>query len=409
MTTTTQEPTTPEVQQQLEAWLAGHWTTGLTVGDWWRRLAEGRWTAPSLPLHSGGRGWPAAVTRIVRDILADRKALGPPEGLGLALAAPTIARFGSEEQIHRLVMPILTGEQAWCQLFSEPDAGSDLASLTTKAVSEVGGWRVYGTKIWSSLAQHADWGMLLARTDPTKPKHRGITWFAIAMDQPGVEVRPIRDLSGDAFFNEVILDGAHVPDSDVIGPLHAGWQVALTTLSEERSGLSGGLATPMSVLPGRRAGFLDRSADAMALAPPLRTAVAVDEEAFGCFLGLARSLQRHEDPVVRQELVRLWSLIQVDRIATRWADGQPTDGGAANLSKMRFSELYRVAREVGNLIIGPWGTLLGSQSSGEGDLIQRITLFSPAPAIAGGTDQIQRNIVAERLLGLPREAQSSGM
>jgi alkylation response protein AidB-like acyl-CoA dehydrogenase len=394
-------PPSDLVREELESWLDEQWDARLSARRWWRRLAEARWTAPALPVPAGGRGWPSDLSRLVRDVLDDRGVLGPPDGVGLVLAAPTIARFGTGAQVARFLPAILAGEEAWCQLFSEPDAGSDLAALTTRAVPEGDGWRVDGRKVWTSLAQYADWGMLLARTDSQKPKHRGLTWFALPMDQPGIEVRPLREATGEAFFNEVFIDGARVPPGCVVGAVDDGWRITLSTLADERAGVGTGLTRPVAALPGERAGALDRPAGELLRAPALRTTVAVDLATHAEYVALARRLGRDRDPVVRQGLVRLWSMLEIDRLAAERSAAVPGPGDA-NLGKLRFAELYRLAREIGTGILGPWATCTDPGGPG-GDLVQRITVFSPVPAIAGGTDQIQRNIVAERVLGLPRD------
>src|SRR5439155_18786974 len=194
--------------------------------------------------------------------IADFGALGPPGGLGLLLAAPTIATHGTAEQKERYIRDIVTGQRAWCQLFSEPGAGSDLAGLTTRAVQDGDEWVVNGQKVWTSGGQYADLGMLLARTDPDVPKHQGITYFALDMHQPGVEVRPLREMTGRALFNEVFFTDARVNQDAVIGGLNNGWAVANTTLMFERAGLGagGGSAAGGSATPGMVAGDLAKRA-----------------------------------------------------------------------------------------------------------------------------------------------------
>ena len=198
----------------------------------------------------------------VQRVIAEFGALGAPGGLGLLLAAPTIATHGTEEQIERYVRDIVTGQQAWCQLFSEPGAGSDLAGLQTRAERDGDEWIITGQKVWTSGGQIADMAMLLARTNPDVPKHQGITYFAFDMRQPGVEVRPLREMTGRALFNEVFINEARVPDDAVIGELNNGWTVANTTLAFERAGLGagGGAAGGSAAMPGTIAGDLDKRA-----------------------------------------------------------------------------------------------------------------------------------------------------
>ena len=394
--------TLADVTRELDAWIDGHWDSELTARDWWKALADARWTAPALAVDVGGRGWSREWGSAVRARLTERGVLGPPDGIGLALAAPTIAQAGSAQQRARFIPAILAGEAAWCQLFSEPDAGSDLASLRTTAQPDGDGWVVSGTKVWTSFAQYADWGMLLARTSSGTTKHRGISWFALPMDQPGVEVRPIREMTGESFFNEVFLDGARIPGDCLVGPVDDGWRVAMTTLAEERAGIGSDMSRAMYAVPGERAGHLDQRVGTLLAAPFVDAMVAVDQGTVAALVSLARQLERHHEPPVRAALTQLWMAVECHRIAAA-VSGAAGEPGAANLAKLRLADLYRRARDVGSLVLGPLGTLVDASQPG-GDLVQRITLFGPALSIAGGTDQIQRNLVAERVLGLPRDA-----
>jgi alkylation response protein AidB-like acyl-CoA dehydrogenase len=253
---------TDDVADELHEWLGEHWDPDLTVADWWERLGLSGWAAPLLPTHAYGRGLNRNDAVRVQQIIAEHGALPAPGGLGLLLAAPTIATHGTPEQIERFVRPIVTGQQAWCQLFSEPGAGSDLAGLNARAVQDGDEWVVNGQKVWTSAGQWADMGMLIARTDVEVPKHQGITYFAIAMQQPGIEVRPLREMTGHALFNEVFLTDARVDDAAVIGGRNNGWAVANTTLAFERAGLGagGGAAAVSAAIPGTVAGHLMRRA-----------------------------------------------------------------------------------------------------------------------------------------------------
>ena len=233
-------PEAATVQAEVRAWLETNWDPELTLAEWWERLTDSGWSAPTWPKEWYGRGLTSDLAKIVT---AERERIGAPGGpggLGVMLAGPTIITHGSDEQKRRYLRPMLTGQEAWCQLFSEPGAGSDLAALQCKAERDGDEWVVAGQKVWSSGAHFADLGMLLARTDPDVPKHAGITYFVISMDQPGIEIRPIKEMTGRALFNEVFLDGARVQPGSEIGGLNNGWGVALTTLANERSGLGGG-------------------------------------------------------------------------------------------------------------------------------------------------------------------------
>src|SRR4051812_28408058 len=268
-----------ELMDELRAWLDGNWDPDLTVGEWWRRLGESGWSAPSLPPNAYGRGLSRNDTVRVQQEIADHGALGAPAGLGLLLAAPTIATHGTQEQIDLYVHDIVTGAKAWCQLFSEPGAGSDLAGLTTRAVADGEEWIVNGQKVWTSGGQIADLGMLIARTNAEVPKHQGITWFALDMHQPGVEVRPLRELTGHTMFSEVFFSDAIVPDSARIGDVNNGWSVAQTTLLYERSGMGAGGQRGMGMARGGTRGDLAKRAGDFVRAPRTSAAPKADAPA----------------------------------------------------------------------------------------------------------------------------------
>ena len=388
-----------------DAWVRDNWDPALTLGAWWRRLADAGYAAPELSRDAGGLGLDAAGTQAIRRVLADRGCMGPPGGIGMMLAAPTIAAHGTPEQIATLVPPILDGRHAWCQLFSEPNAGSDLASLECRAMRDGDEWVVTGQKVWTSGGQLADMGMLLARTDPTAPKRRGITWFAFPMRQAGVDVRPLREMTGEAVFNEVFIDGARVADAARIGAVNEGWKVAGTTLAVERSRLGSAKVDLPAESPGELAGRLDLPVGSL-VGPATKgedflagTHLGLDD--VEAWIDLARNLQRLDDPVVREGLTKLSSLVRISWWSAQRAGNAPFPG-ADNVAKLAMSELFRRFRDVGNTIIGADG-MLDASASATGGAVQTLTLFSPAPAIYGGTDQIQRNILAERVLGLPRE------
>ena len=214
MTDTAIETTgTDEQLSELRSWLESNWDPDLTVAEWWERLGLSGWAAPGLPTHAYGRAMARSDVVLVQQEIATFGALGAPAGLGLLLAAPTIATHGTQEQIDLYVRDIVTGQKAWCQLFSEPQAGSDLAGLQTRAVKDGDEWIVNGQKVWTSGGQYADLGMLLARTDPDVPKHQGISYFAFDMLQDGVDVRPLKEMTGHSLFNEVFITDGRVADS----------------------------------------------------------------------------------------------------------------------------------------------------------------------------------------------------
>jgi alkylation response protein AidB-like acyl-CoA dehydrogenase len=320
------------------------------------------------------------------------------------LAAPTLVAHGTDQQVRELVPRILDGRDGWCQLFSEPGAGSDLAGLQTRAERDGDEWVVTGQKVWTSTAQHADFGMLLARTDPDRPKHRGITYFAFPMRQAGVEVRPLREMTGRAIFNEVFLDGARVPHANVIGAVNDGWAVANTTLMVERSGIGGGGSEAFSAAtPGSIAGHLDRRAGDFASGRPALGATRVGGRTVRTLIELAQIRDRQTDPVVRQALARLYSLAEINRLSIlRAKSGGARTGAEGNLAKLLMADQVRLAREVGCLILGAHAMLAGDAAP-SGGLVHEMIVSSPGPSIYGGTDQVQRNIVGERVLGLPKE------
>src|SRR6202789_741905 len=262
----TQDTGAAEILSELRAWLGANWDPDLTVGEWWERMGLAGWSAPGLPENAYGKAMARSDVVLVQQEIANFGALGAPAGLGLLLAAPTIATHGTQEQIDIYVRDIVTGQKAWCQLFSEPQAGSDLAGLQTRAVKDGDEWIINGQKVWTSGGQYADLGMLLGRTDPNVPKHAGISYFAFEMQQDGGDGRPLREMTGHALFNEVFLTDARVADSALIGGVNNGWAAANTTLMNERAGLGsgggnaggGGQAQPGTVLGylGKRAGDL---------------------------------------------------------------------------------------------------------------------------------------------------------
>lgn len=400
--------TDDEVRHAVRAFLAEAWDPAITLAEWWERLADSGWAVPTWPVEWLGRGLPGAAARVVADELRAGGALGPPAGLGLLLAGPTILAHGSDAQKARYLRPIVTGQEAWCQLFSEPGAGSDLASLQTRAVRDGDEWVVNGQKVWTSGAQTADLGMLLARTDPDAPKHKGISYFAFPMDQPGVEVRPLREMTGRSLFCEVFFTDARVADAACIGGHGAGWIVANTTLAAERAGLGvGGTGATGGGFPGRKAGMLGlRVGDILESARTQAAQASRTERGNALLQRVARELGRDRDPVIRQRLAQAYILEEVGRMMSLRAKHLRAAGsslpGEGNLAKLLMSRVLRLGRDLGPEILGPWGMLLGEDTPGEGNL-QEATIWAPAPSIYGGTDEIQKNILGERVLGLPKE------
>jgi alkylation response protein AidB-like acyl-CoA dehydrogenase len=411
-----------DVLDELDAWLDENWDPDLTVREWWERLGSAGWAAPALPSAAYGKDLPRNDAIAVSRRIVERGALAAPGGLGMLLAAPTIATHGTPEQVERYVRPIVTGAHAWCQLFSEPGAGSDLAGLGSRAVQDGEEWVVNGQKVWTSGGHIADMGMLIARTNPEAPKHQGISWFAMDMRQPGhVEVRPLREMTGRALFNEVFLTDARVSDDALIGGLNNGWAVANTTLAYERAGLgAGGSGAAALANAGTIAGDLDKRAGdfVRARGPGTGGAGAMAAGSQKLFIDLAKRNGKVADPNIRQALMKLHTLNELGRFQTLRLKALKACGqdipGAGNISKLSMSEIVRQSRDLGLAILGPQGTLHAYEADArkvldeatglpESSYVTEMALFAQGPPIYGGTDQVQRNIIGERVLGLPKE------
>ena len=391
---------------EIRTWLAENWRDDLTLRAWWAKLAAAGWSFPSWPRGYGGNDLSAADTRIVTQAIGDAGAIGAPGGLGQMMGGPVVIQHGTDDQRDRWLLGLAAGLESWCQLFSEPGAGSDLASLQTRAVRDGDVWIVNGQKVWTSGARTADRGMLVARTDQDAPKHKGITYFIIDMDQPGVEVRPLKQMDGGATFNEVSQD-------NVIGSAHNGWMVAVSTLAYERQGIGGGgRGGAMGVAaPGEKNGMLDRTVgDLLGEATRRRgeQASALAAQSFTAIVDLARGQGRSAEPVIRQRLAAMRSLGEAHRMSglrTRAAaQAGKMPGPEVSTGKLITSSLGRQARDLSLAIEGPYGMLSG-QDAPEGGRFQQMGLRVQSGSIAGGTDEIQRNIIGERVLRLPREPQ----
>jgi len=398
--------TLPEsVKADAQRWFAEYWDPDLPIGQWWQLLADSGWAFPSWPEGFGGRGLSSAATKAAVQARREAGAFGPPNGVATFLAAPTIMHYGTEEQKRKYIPKIVNGQEIWCQLFSEPGAGSDMAGLATKAIRDGDEWIVNGQKVWNSGAQWAQYGILIARTDPQQPKHRGITYFLIDMEQDGVDVRPLKEMTGDAAFNEVFLNNARVAESDRLGDLGDGWRVAMTTLSHERDPDNAGMGDTaafgeidLAESVGEYSATLSSKNDGFSLA--LSGGVTRVLE------GVTSQFEASEDPKVRQKLA---SILEMRR-TSRWSGmraaakiksgGQP--GPEVSTLKLLGSEMGRQIRDVGLESMGAHGMLYGQDAPADG-LFHAYSMFTPAQSIAGGSDEVQRNIIGERVLGLPRE------
>tara|TARA_R110002072_G_scaffold89232_4_gene199935 strand:+ start:56668 stop:57966 length:1299 start_codon:yes stop_codon:yes gene_type:complete len=407
--------TSSQIEAELNSWLDANWSTELSLKQWRERLVEGGWACVQWPRAYFGRDFDKEQTALVRDIFTAREIVGSAQSGPRRLAAETILVHGNDAQKTKYLKPILTGEHAWCQLFSEPGSGSDLAGATTKAelMGEQGNerWVVNGQKVWTTSAHHADFGILLARTDWEVPKHQGLSYFLIDIRQPGIEVRPLRQMNGHASFNEVFMSDAEVDTTDLLGGLGNGWSVAATTLTIERQGFGGnrsdgGLAR-LAELKGR---VYEEFRQELAVA--LEPYTWYPQRAGRVDLALPRALETGAiaDPVIRQELAKLLCMKKGADLAALGANQQRKSGSneiipAGSIGKLAASEIARQGALVQTLISGADAMLSGPDSA-LGGVVAEILLSVPAISIAGGTDEIQKNIISERVLGMPKEPRS---
>ena len=390
------------IRRDVITWLTANWDPDLSLVTWRGLLVDSGWACPSWPEQWFGRGLPPSADAVVGHEIRSFGAVGPPVGAAMTLVAPTLLEHGSDELRSRLLRPLLTGEHTWCQLFSEPGSGSDLASLSTRADRDGDEFVINGQKVWNTSAHHADYGMMLARTDTQAPKHRGITYFAFPMRQPGVEVRPIRQMNKHSSFNEVFISDARVHRSNVVGDVGAGWGVALTTLSNERR---------LTVPAPARADLADGRArcEAAAEAAEYRKTYEWYPQRAGrgdLTIPQARALGRDMDPTVRQELAKLVALQRASQwtaqraIAARALGRQP--GPEGSIGKLNASDIARQSALAHSMIAGALA-LLDGPTALESGVIAEVLVSVPAVSIAGGTDEIQHNILGEQVLGLPKE------
>lgn len=382
----------------VEQWVRTHvpetWRTAADTGaqalrsvrspaeyrQWYPVFAESGLVVPTWPAQYGGLGISNETARAVETVLAPLR-LNRLNPLGLNNTAAALFSHGNEEQRLRFLPPIVRNEEKWCQLFSEPGAGSDLASLATRAVRDGDEWVITGQKVWTTWADEADYAILLARTDPDQPKHKGITYFLLDMHQPGVHVRPLRQITGEAEFNEVFLDGARVPDAHRVGEVNDGWRVSASTLSSERQMVSGSGSGGMGRLGGSSAERL---------------------------ITLAQEMGRWNDPVVRSKVMRLWAQEKIrgwtnTRVRAALAAGQ-SPGAASSIGKVHQATLNQ---QIQNVMVDLLGTAALAWDPGDGaDHLPREVqgwMRSLANGTEGGTTDINKNILGERVLGLPKE------
>ena len=373
----TLSPSEQEFRDEVRGWLdtnhPGPTPEGDDAGfefrrDWQRKLNERGWAGLSWPEQYGGSGATLFEQAIFSEELARASAPQMANTLGLAMGGPTVIGHGTDEQKDRYLAPILSADEIWCQGFSEPQSGSDLASLKTKAVRKGDEWIVTGQKVWTTMAHQSKWCMLLARTDPDAAKHRGLTYFLMDMEQDGVEIRPLRQITGEAEFNELFIEEARIPDENIVGGENNGWSVAITTLMHERAGL--------------------------AFALQVSVQIALRE-----LMERARSTGAADDPLIRQRFAQLYAEAQVLRLnayrglTKLQAHGAP--GPEGSLGKWHWAEVNQSLTELALDLAGPRAQLVD-------DPWTYRYLRARANSIEGGTTEILKNIVAERVLGLPR-------
>ena len=373
---------------ELRRWLAEHAPPGVevaatpadaeTLREWQQTLHGGQWVGIHWPVEYGGRG--ASFTQVVIYNEELARAGAPPllGRAGLTLVGPTLMAHGTGEQRARWMPRILGADDVWCQLFSEPGAGSDLAGLSTRAPKRGGAYRVTGQKVWSSYATFADMGIALVRTDPTAPPHKGISMLAVPMDAKGVDVRPLRQMTGDHEFNEVFFDEVEVPVENLIGPENEGWRVANTTLGNERGG---SFVWKEQVLLEAACNRLVEACAGQGLTA---------------------------DACVRQRLVRSWIDIEIFRLHNartlqRLARGEEI-GAESSIVKLFWADASQRLYDTATSVLGPSSLLVGDDGgAADAGPWARGLLSTRANSIMGGTSEIQRNVIGERVLGLPRE------
>jgi alkylation response protein AidB-like acyl-CoA dehydrogenase len=349
--------------------------------DWQRRLYAGGFLGMAWPKEFGGQGASQLEMAIFNEELARVRAPAPLNVLGLTMAAPTIITYGTDEQKARYLPKILSCDEIWCQGFSEPDSGSDVAAARTRAELQGDMFVVNGQKVWTTLGHIAHWCMLLVRTDPDAPKHRGLSYLLVDMKSPGITVKPLRQMTGESEFNEMFFEDVRVPRQNLLGAMNDGWRVATTTLMNERG--------------------------TTALASVMRYRIVYDE-----IVDLARTTMRNgapatHDPVLRQQLAQFFVELEMMRFTAYRTFSKILKGGnpgpEGSISKLAWSELNQRMQEFVMALEGPASQLIkGSPHAVQGGRWQHHFLRSRANTIEGGTSEIQRNIIAERVLGLPR-------
>lgn len=398
------EWTEASVRAAVRSWLEANWNPELSLVEWRGKLADAGWGMPTWPKKWYGQDLPQALAFVVEEEFQRIGAVGTAKAGIRLLAAATILEHGTDMHKEKFLRRILTGEDTWCQLFSEPGSGSDLAGAMTRAEMRGNKWVINGQKVWTTSAHKADWGLLLARTDWDVPKHQGLSYFILNMRQPGVVVQPLRQMNGHASFNQVFITDAEIEPEFQVGKLGEGWKVATTTLMHERRNADGLRSWATASTRKGRIYDEERAEIATVMEPykwyPQR-AGRVD-----LIVERAKATGTNTDPVVRQEIARLLTMARAAEWMARRARaaqelGRP-QGPEGSLGKLIASHVARQAARVHTMISGADAMLAGEDGPMNG-LIAEILVSVPATSIAGGTDEIQRNIISERVLGMPKE------
>jgi alkylation response protein AidB-like acyl-CoA dehydrogenase len=399
--------TEASVRAEVRAWLEANWNTDYGLVEWRNKLIDSGWGVPTWPTDWYGKDLPAALQSVVDDEFARVGAIGVAKTGIRRLAAATLLTHGTPAQKEKFLRRSLSGEDTWCQLFSEPGSGSDLAGAMTRAEFKGNRWVINGQKVWTTSAHHADWGLLLARTDWNLPKHQGLSYFVIDMHQPSVQVHPLRQMNGYASFNQVFFTDAEVPPEHLVLDVGRGWAVATTTLMHERREADGIRTWGQGSDRAGRVYEEERAEIATVMEPykwyPQR-AGRVD-----LILARARATGKINDPVVRQEIAKLLTLAKSAEWTARRAraaqlQGKP-QGPEGSLGKLAGSHVARAAARVHTMLTGA-DAMLAKDDAPMNGVISEILISVPAGSIAGGTDEIQRNIISERVLGMPKEPRS---
>jgi alkylation response protein AidB-like acyl-CoA dehydrogenase len=398
------EMTAQAIRTEVNTWLQENWNPNLGLVEWRNKLADSGWGAPHWPKAWYGRDLPIGLVPIVDEEFDRIGAVGVAKMGIRTLAAATILAHGSDLHKEKFLRRILTGEDTWCQLFSEPGSGSDLAGAMTRAERRGNRWVVNGQKVWTTSAHRADYGLLLARTNMDVPKHKGLGYFILDMHQPGVEVVPLRQMNGHASFNQVFFTDAEVAPEFLVEQDGDGWKIANTTLMHERRGAD---STRRYAKASERPERIYRE-QAKEIAIDLEPYKWYPQRAGRADLIIERAKQtgQNADPVVRQEIAKLMIMARcaewtARRARAAQAQGRP-QGPEGSLGKLAASYIARAANQVHTMISGADAMLTGADSPMDG-VIAEILVSTPAISIAGGTDEIQKNIISERVLKMPKE------